>query len=246
MKLRLGDQLIKTFEQGEPSALQSAVALLRTVFEDHYVDPDHQSCLFFHGCTISGTRKAYDFTVVHREGRVHLSEFTFPWTGPACVSMPLLTYAAEVVEFASGVASGGLLRRPVPEWQRRHLQTQLNHLEQLLALGRRLLQGGLAEYPGCCEAFQAQHGHLKRPLELQVVEVREAGAPFQPARVAARVLFGPVRLNEVLPVRLNRGDVVRAIVDRFDVSGPELVLEGVGSGGIRAGDRLVGLQHFYV
>ena len=246
MNLRLGDQFIKTFEQGEPSALQSAVALLRTIFEDHYVDPDHKTCLFFHGCTINGARKAYDFTVIHRGGRVILSEFTFPWTGPACVELPLLAYAGEVVGFGESVAAAGLRHRTRPEWQFRHLQAQMEHLEQLLALGRRLLACGPAEHPACCEAFQARHGHLKRPLELQVIAVREAGAPFQPARVAARVLFGPVKLNEVLPVRLNRGDVVRATVDRFEMSGPELLLEGVGSGGVRPGDRLFGLQHFYV
>lgn len=243
LRLRLGDHLIQAVGHGEMAIVQSALALLRTVFEDHYVDPEHQSCLFFHGCTVAGT---YDFTVVHRGDRVMLSDFTFPWKGPSYVSLPLTSYALEVVRFAERVLVADLKNhRPLPDWQQRYVDSQMAQLKELSALGRRFLSAPLSEYPAFCEQYQELHGKLKRPLEIQVLQVLEQSGPFQPISVMCRVLFGPIRAAEILPMRLNRGDVVRVTVSQFTPEGVVLTLEGVGSGGVRPGDRLYGLQLFY-
>ncbi|HEY3369116.1 MAG TPA: hypothetical protein VGK74_29020 [Symbiobacteriaceae bacterium] len=245
MKLRLGDHQIETQIGADLAALQSAVALLRTVFEDHYVDPDHQSCLFFHGRTIAGAQNQhYDFTLVHREDRVMLSDFTFPWKGPAYISLPLHTYAREVIRFAENVAATEVRLEGMPAWQRSAAELQSTYLADLLALTRRYIDGE-AGYDACCAVFQDVHGRLKRPLELEVLAVLEAAEPFEPCQVEARITFGPVRLGEILPVRIHRGDMLRGVAEEFSHQGVRLRLEGVGSGGIRPGDRLYGMQLFY-
>lgn len=245
MKLRLGDHEIETQVGVDLATLQSAVALLRTVFEDHYVDPDHGSCRFFHGRTIAGAQnQSYDFTLVHREDRVILSDFTFPWQGPAYASLPLRSYAEEVRQFAEDVAARGVRFESLQPWQRPVAETHYAHLTSLLALLRRFLAGE-SDYGDCCSVYQEMHGHLKRPLELEVLAVVEDGEPFQPIRVDARIAFGPLRMGEVLPLRVNRGDMVRGMVEEFHNQGARLTLQGVGSGGIRPGDRIYGMQSFY-
>jgi len=63
--------------------------------------------------------------------------------------------------------------------------------------------------------------------------------------VECRLHFGPIAAGEVVPLRVNGGDVAVARVLRFGGRGPVLALWGVSSGGLRPGDRLVGLQTFY-
>lgn len=248
IRLRLGDHLLHTFDEGDLATYQSAVALLRTVFEDHYVDPDHQSCLFFHGCTILGSRSAsHDFTVVHRQGRVILSEFTFQRSGPSCVCLPLDVYAREVIGFAERVLHCPPPPRQRPEWQERYVQMQRNHLRNLIDLGRRFLAEGCEEYERFCAEFHETHGSLKRPLTVEILAILNEGEvePRHPYFAEARTLFGPLSARETAPMRLNGGDVVLVTVERFTVRGALLQVEGVGSGGLRPGDKLYGLQLFY-
>jgi hypothetical protein len=246
LHLHLGDHLIRTVEDGELSTVQSTVALLRTIFEDHYVDPEHQSSLLFHGCTLSGSEKhPHDFTVVHRADRVILSEFTFKHRGPACVSLPLLAYTEELVKYGDTVLSSGPAIRPRPKWQQEFLDGQWEDLRKLHQLARQLLLQGLGDYGALRTEFIEVHGRLKRPLEMQVVSVEIDSGPRKPVVVQARIVFGPIGSGQRLPIRLNGGDVVLAHVVGFAVDGAILTLEGVGSGGVRIGDRLYGLQHFY-
>jgi len=246
LRLHLGDYLIQVPGDGEFATVQSAVALLRTVFEDHYVDPEHQSCLFFHGCMLVGARsRPHDFSVEHRGDRVILSDFTFRPDGPVCVSLPLGTYAAEVVRFGARILSTGRRAEAVTDWQRRLLDIQWGALEELTALGHRFLAGGCADLPTFCDEFHALHGNRKRALELRIISIENDSEPRQPVTVLARVSFGPLGARETLPMRLNGGDVVVARVDEFANEGVVLTLEGVGSGGVRPGDRLLGLQLFY-
>jgi hypothetical protein len=242
LRLRLGDHLIQTFTDSDVSTLQSAVNLVRTVFEDHYVDRDHRSSLFFHGCTIAGS---HDFSVVHREGRVILSDFTFPWKGPACVSLPLQAYAREVIQFGENVLARSIRMQPMPGWQQRQVKANRAYLRELTAYGRRFWDAGVEQYPAYCEGFYQMHGRLKRPLEIQVNQLLEAAGPWKPVRVEARILFGPIRSGEMMPMRLNHGDVILVQVEKFTNSGVILTLQGVGSGGVRPGDQLFGLQLFY-
>jgi hypothetical protein len=248
IRLRLGDHLLHTFDDGDLATCQSAVALLRTVFEDHYVDPDHQTCLFFNGCTILGSRRqSHDFTVVHRQGRVILSEFTFQRTGPSCVSLPLELYAREVIQFGEQVLTCEPPARRRPEWQERYFKTQRQFLADLVRLGRRFLDAGCEPFEAFGEEYQRVHGHLKRPLTLQVLTIWNEGevGPREPYFAEARTQFGPISAREVIPMRHNGGDVILVTVERFTARGAMLQVEGVGSGGLRAGDRLYGLQHFY-
>lgn len=247
LQLRLGDYLIETSDYGDWARVQSAIALLRTVFEDHYVDPEHNSCLFFHGCVLpGGTSRRHDYSAVHRGDRVLLSEFTFDTTGPSVVAVPLTSYAGEIVRFSRDVLALG---RPVwsgPAWQQRHWETQWDLLCRLYDLAERLMQCGSEAYADLCHEFQVLHGCQKRPLELQILAVLERGAPRQPVRVRSRVLFGPVGAGQQMPMRLNGGDVILVTVGEFAHDGILLTLEGVGSGGVAPGDRLYGLQLFYV
>ncbi len=247
LRLHLGDHLIQAFGYGEFSTVQSAVALLRTVFEDHYVDPEHKSCLFFHGCMLAGARsRPHDFSVVHRGDRVILSEFTFHPGGPVCVSLPVATYAAEVVQFGLEVLAGGKRARAQIDWQRRFVEAQWTALHELTTLGRRFVAGGCANHEAFCDEFHALHGHQKRALELRVFAVDgDDFHPREPVTVRTRVVFGPLGARETLPMRLNGGDIVLAAVETFTNEGVTLTLEGVGSGGVRPGDRLLGLQLYY-
>jgi hypothetical protein len=234
VQLRLGDHLIQTYAGGELASLQSTVALLRTIFADHFVDPEHQSSLSSH-----------DFTVVHRSDRVVLSDFTFKRRGPFCVALPVYTFAIEVVRFAEQILALGLpIKRP-PEWQMRYVHMYWLFMIDLIALARRFILGGGIDFAVYSSEYHQLHGHLQRPLEMQIVEVLAQGAPRQPITALSRIKFGPVRANESLPVRLNHGDVVLATVDQFTNDGVVLTLQGVGSGGLRVGDLLHGLQLFY-
>lgn len=244
LRLHLSEHLIHTFPDGELATVQSAVALLRTLFEDHHVDPEHQSCLFFHGCILGGKR-ADDFSVVHRGDQVILSDFTFPYGGPRPLIMPLRRYALAVVRFAGQVLSGAATARQPSVWSEHYVKTQMQYLRDLHQLGRRLIIGPYEEYAEIVAEFQASHGSLKQPLQLQVLAAPEATKPWQPVEVLGRVEFGPVRTGEVLPMRLNQGDVVLVTVEGFRSEGVALKVEGVGTGGIRAGDWLRGLQLFY-
>lgn len=246
LRLRLGDHLVQTVEDGDLATVQTAVALLRTVFEDHYVDPEHKSCLFFHGCTLAGSQSGlHDFTVVHRGDRVILSEFTFRNRGPSCVAIPLENYTAEVLAFANRVLARPISTRNWPDWRKRQLQQQSQHLTELASLALRMLQAKCSPREAFVEQFHEVHGHLKRPLELQVVEVLSGSEPWKPVMARCRVLFGPIGVQEVLPMRLNGGDIVRARVEQFTNAGVVVGLDSVGSGGLRPGDRLYGLQMFY-
>lgn len=246
LHLHLGDHRIRTVEDGELSTVQSTLALLRTIFEDHYVDPDYQCSLLFHGCTLSGSEKhLHDFTVVHRGDRVILSEFTFKHRGPTCVSLPLLAYVEELVKYSDTVLSIGTTIRTRPGWQQEFLDGKWDELRKLHGLARQLLQQGLGDYDVLRTEFSEVHGRLKRPLEMQIVSVLIDAVPRKPVVVEARIVFGPIGSGQRLPVRLNGGDVVLSKVSGFTVNGALLTLEGIGSGGVRVGDRLFGLQYFY-
>jgi hypothetical protein len=80
---------------------------------------------------------------------------------------------------------------------------------------------------------------------LIIVAILSQSIPFRPVSVEARVRFGPIRAGEVLAMRLNRGDLVRATVSEFTTSGAVFLLEGVGSGGVCPGDLLFGTQMLY-
>lgn len=246
VRLRLGDHLIQTSYDGARSVLQSAVALLRTVFEDHHVDSEHAACRFFHGCTLAGLGdRSHDFTVVHKGDRVVLSDFTFRALGPAYVSLPLLTYAEQVVQFGLRLLDG--LDDPLdgPDWHRNYLRGMHAELEALVDLGAELLAASGQNYVEICEEFREAHGSRKRPLELLWVETTEGGEPRKPILGKCRVNFGPLGAREALPMRLNGGDVVLVSVQEFTHAGVVVKVEGVGSGGIRPGDHLYGLQLFY-
>lgn len=244
LTLRLGHYLLQTQEDGEIRLLQSAVALLRTVFEDHHVDPDHQTALFFHGRTLPGG--PHDFTVVHRSGQVILSEFTFPVKGSRQIAIPITTYAREVAHFAGQVLSAASGQgHPRPDWQQRYVENLRTAAGELIALAERLAREGAASFPSLKAIFEQSQGAQKRPLELQVKEVGDAPTPWHPVQVVARVIFGPLRLHERIPVRLNGGDTILATVTGFQPDGVHLTLEGIGHGGIARGDRLIGLQLFY-
>lgn len=244
--LHLGDHLVQPFGDSDSAMIQSALALVRTIFEDHYVDPEHNTCLFFHGCTLAGSHvRSHDFNVVHRGDRVILSEFTFPHGGPAVVALSLRRYVTEVTRFGEQVLGSVHNTEARPEWQQRYLHAQREGLRQLLGLAQRFLDGDCQEFTVYCSEYHALQGHLKRPLELQVLDVLEGGVPRQPVRILSRILFGPLRAGEMMPMRLNRGDVVLVTVNQFTNEGVDMMLEGVGSGGIRPGDRLFGLQLFY-
>lgn len=243
LTLRLGSYLLQTQEDEELRLLQSAVALLRTVFEDHQVDPDHQTALFFHGRTLPGG--PHDFSVVHRGEQVVLSDFTFETRGPKAVTVPLATYAREVSRYARQVLGAEPGKVPRPDWQARYVDSLRQTTEQLTALTEQVASQGAQIYPRARQAFQELHGHQKRPLELQVREVLDHPAPWTPIRVVARAVFGPLRLHERIPVRLNGGDTIVATVDGFRPEGVHLTLAGIGHGGVCPGDRLIGLQLFY-
>lgn len=247
VRLRLGDHLLHTSDNGDLASCQTAVALLRTLFEDHYVDPEHRSCLFFHGCTLLDPQSdTHDFTVMHRQGRVILSEFTFARSGPSCVSLPLDAYAREVVGFAEQVLRTPPMPKRRPEWQEQLYQTQRRYLADLTDLGRRFVASGCAHHELFCTEFHHIHGRLKRPLTLEILSLlTDEVKAWEPQYAEVRILFGPLASQERIPMRLNGGDVILATVERFSGRGALLQLEGIGSGGLRVGDQLFGLQLFY-
>lgn len=243
LTLRLGSYLLQTQEDEEFRLLQSAVALLRTVFEDHQVDPDHQTALFFHGRTLPGG--PHDFAVTHRGDHVVLSEFTFETRGPKALKISLATYAREVAQYARQVLETEPKPISRPDWQTRYVESLRQSLGDLTALADQVATEAPAAYPQARQSFQERHGNQKRPLELQVKTVLGRPTPWVPIPVVARALFGPLRLNERIPVRLNGGDTILATVDGFKPEGIHLTLEGVGHSGVLPGDRLIGLQLFY-
>lgn len=243
LTLRLGTYLLQTPEDEERGLLQAAVSLLRTVFEDHHVDPDHQTALFFHGRTLPGG--PYDFSVIHRGDQVILRDFTFQVKGPSAVKIPLLVYAREVARYARQAMAAHPRRIARPEWQQRYVESLRIIASELTALAERVIAEGQEAFPTVKAIFQKHHGAQKRPLELQVKQVVTPHTPWQPVPVVARAVFGPLRLNERIPVKLNSGDTILATVEAFKPEGIHLTLEGVGNGGICPGDRLIGLQLFY-
>ena len=243
LTLRLGTYLLQTPEDEERGLLQSTVALLRTVFEDHHVDPDHQTALFFHGRTLPGG--PYDFSVIHRGDQVILRDFTFEVKGPKTVKLPLLVYANEVANFARQAMSTRPRPFPRPEWQQRYVESLRQTAHELTALTERLVVEGQESFPKIKAIFQEHHATQKRPLELQVKQVATPHTPWRPVEVVAKAVFGPLRLNERIPVKLNSGDTILATVEAFKPEGIHLTLEGIGNGGICPGDRLIGLQLFY-
>lgn len=253
IELTLAGRVAVAPDEADIGALPTAVALLRTLFEDHHVDREHQSCLFFHGCTIGTCSTQYDFSVTHRGGAVVLSDFTFaPMRGAGGITLPLHLYAREVLQFARQA-------RALPEppgltaWAEGLRAEQRRHLAQLLALAEALVAAGCRNHTPLCDEFQAVHGGQKRPLELLLLQVEAAGdrpgdrRPEGPAPwvVECRVQFGPISVNEWIPLRVNGGDVVLAEAIRFNPRGVILHVRGVGSGGLAPGDRLTGLQLFY-
>lgn len=246
LRLRLGDHLIRTCGTSEMDLLVSTVALLRTVFTDHFVDPDHHDCLFFHGCTIAGSpQHSHDFTVVHRGEFVHLSEFTFPWPGPSPLVISRREYARDVLAHAKSVWADGLQPHPRPVWQEEYVRDCWTTMNELTALTEQYLADADPNGTASRETFQIAYSATKRPLELLVTEVLTESEPFQPVEVQVRILFGPLRRHEVLPLSLNRGNLVLGTVSGFAPTGALLRLEGVGSGGISPGDALFGLQLYY-
>lgn len=231
-------------DEGEVGCVPSALALMRTVFENHHPDPDHQVCLFFNGCTIGTCSAQYDFSVIHQGDAVLLSGFTFPpFQELTPVRVPLELYTREVVAFARAA-----LRMPAPSrmiaWAAALHGQQREQLAALLPLAEAFLAGGCRDTPAYREAFMVQHGRLKRPLELQLVDLHAAGEQGD-WEVEARILFGPISVHELIPMRVNGGDVVLVRALEFGSRGVRLAVMGVGAGGLGVGDRLTGLQLFY-
>lgn len=253
IELTLAGRALVAPDEADIGAVPTAVALLRTLFENHHVDPEHQSCLFFNGCTIGTCTVQYDFSVTHRGGAVVLSHFTFNHFqdfGP--IPIPLTQYAREVLQFARRA-------RSIPEplgltgWAERLRADQRKQLLELIELAEGLVGAGCRNHAELCEEFRQTHGLRKRPLELLLLAVAEEGArpgdrnPEGPAPwvVECRVQFGPISVNELVPLRVNGGDVVLAQAVSFGPRGVTLHVMGVGSGGLAAGDRLTGVQQFY-
>lgn len=281
----------------------SAVALLRTLFEDHHADPDRAECRFFHNHLIATSSGRLDFSVTHRGDVVFLSEFTAPpLRRLPPVSVPLLTYSRQVVALARAARK---LPPPahLPPWARAQHQEQRRDLATLLDLAERLVADGARNRERFREAYEAAHGWRRRCLDLEVLRVvtegdpppypvgedalplaapaplitpapsaasavaappaaappgpapdplaAEGGRPAVPATatipwvVECRLRFGPIAAGELVPLRVNGGDVAVARVLRFSGRGPVLALWGISAGGLRPGDRLVGLQTFY-
>lgn len=241
LTLRLGSYLLQTQEDEELRLLQSAVALLRTVFEDHHVDPDHRSALFFHGRTLPCG--PHDFAVTHRADMVVLNDFTFQLRGPRTLKMPIAVYAQEVAQFATQVLNAEYPHLPRPDWQQRYVEAQRATTQELITLANQVASKG--ELGPLRAEFQEKEGAKKRPLELQVKEAPDRQTPWIPVQVVAKAIFGPLKLHERIPVRLNGGDTILATVDGFKPEGVHLTLEGVGHSGVCPGDRLLGLQLFY-
>lgn len=236
-------------DEGNIGGVPTAVALLRTLFEDHEVDPDHQSCVFFNGCTIGTCSVPHDFSVTHRGGAVVLSDFTFPqFRDLGAVTVPLPLYAREVVAFARQA-----LAQPDPPglatWAQDLRRDQRQQLAALLGLAEEFVAAGCGPRAAFAGRFYALHGHRKRPLELQIlslVQVGGAGPSPTPWVVRCRVVFGPIRLHELIPLRVGAsGPVAIGQPIQFGPEGVTLALMGAPPHSLRPGAVLKGLQLFY-
>lgn len=250
-------------DEGGVGSTPAAVALLRTVFENHEVDPSHRSSAFFNGCAINTHHARYDFSVTHVGDAVLLSDFTFPIPQePPFIRLPLPEYVRAVTEFARDVRA-----IPVPlgltDWGERILREQRRHLATLLQLAESYLDQGCRNQQAFHAAFHRQHGCLKQPLQLEITSITEAGDPLPhipahpgprpmagadppaPWIIEARVTFGPLETRAAVPLRTRSGDLVLAEALRFTERGVELAVRGVGPDGLAPGDCLRGLQLFY-
>jgi hypothetical protein len=246
LTLRLGDRTISVLGGPSFAALESAVALLRTVFEDHFADPEYRQCLFFHGCTLIGARRErLDFTVRHQADRVVLSDWSWRDSGAAISSLPRQQYATAVFAYARQIRRAGCPDRPGPAWLRQYVRSLWMILGSLCLLTARYLRGGDELYPMIREAYAERFGARRRPLELEVELVTGEFEPWHPVRVLARPLFGPLRQGALVPLKLNGEHLIRGRVEEFCPAGVALNLEGVGWSGVKPGDRLVGLELFH-
>jgi hypothetical protein len=245
LTIRLGDRSVSVLIGPSVAAIESAVALLRTVFEDHFADPEYRECLFFHGCTlIDSRREKLDFSVRHQGDRVVLTDWSWAADGPTFSSLPRLQYAQEILAFARQVRAAGMPSRPGPSWLSHYSGGRWLQLGSLCLLTARYLAGGEEAYATCRRAYEERHGHRRRPLELAIEVVIGTFEPWHPVEVLARPVFGPLHQGALLPLMLN-GQLIRGIVTEFRPGGVALSLEGVGWGGVAPGDRLVGLQLFH-
>lgn len=246
LAIRLGDRTVSVLGGPSLSALESAVALLRTVYEEHFADPEYRHCLFFHGCTLVGSdRERLNFSVRHQEERVILSDWSWEADGAAITSLPRQQYAAAVLAYAEQVRQAGYPRRAGPPWLRQYSRRLWLELGSLCLLVERYLKFGEANYRELRRHYVSRFGSRRRPLELEVDVVLGDAEPWHPIQVLARPLFGPLRRGAPVPLRLNGEYLVRGLVEEFRPGGVALTLEGVGWEGVRPGDRLLGLELFH-
>lgn len=246
LTIRLGDRTVSVLGGPSLAALESAVALLRTVFEDHFADPAYRRCLFFHGCTLIGSdRERLDFTLRHQADRVILSEWSWSGDGAAITSLPRQQYAQEVLSYAHQVRHAGYPNRQGPSWLRQYIRSLWLELSSLCLLTARYLRAGDELYRAARRVYAERYGARRRPLELEVELVLGEFEPWHPVQILARPLFGPLQQGTYLPLKVNGVHLIRALVEEFRPAGVALTLEGVGWNGIRAGDRLLGLELFH-
>lgn len=246
LTIRLGDRTVSVLGGPSLAALESAVALLRTIFEDHFADPEYRSCLFFHGCTlVRSDRERLDFTVRHQEERVILSDWSWAEDGAALTSLPRHLYAQEVLAYARQVRHAGYPNRQGPSWLRQYARGLWLELGSLCLLTARYLRAGDHLYRAARRVYAERYGVRRRPLELEVELITGQFEPWHPVRVLARPLFGPLRQGAHLPLKVNGEHLVRGLVEEFRPAGVALTLEGVGWSGVKVGDRLVGLELFH-
>lgn len=208
----------------------SALALLRTAFEDHYVDRDHDGCLFFSGKTIPAATAEYDFSVTHRGDAVFLSEFSWcPELEPQRISR--IAYVQAVVNFARAVRGAGF-------WD--------EDLAKLLRLAQQYLEEDCRRPALYSDLFHQLHGHRKQPLQLVVTNLFRPSPDGAPDwEVSAQVKFGPIRRGQLELVRQNGGTILVIQALDFDADGVHIAVRGEGAATLSPGDRLSGLQLFY-
>lgn len=246
LTIRLGDRTVSVLGGPSLAAIESAVALLRTVFEDHFADPEYRQCLFFHGCTLVGSgRERLDFTVHHQDDRVILSEWSWADDGAAISSLPRLQYAEEVLAYAHQVRQAGYPDRHGPAWLHQYARGLWLELGSLSLLIARYLRAGEEFYRTIRRLYAERFGSRRRPLELEVELVIGEFEPWHPVQVLVRPLFGPLSLGAYLPLKLNGELLVRGQVDEFRPAGVAITLEGVGWKGVKPGDLLTGLELFH-
>lgn len=246
LTIRLGDRTVSVLGGPSLAALESAVALLRTVFEDHFADSEYRRCLFFHGCTLVGTdRERLNFTVRHQEDRVVLSDWSWSGEGASITSLPRQQYAHEVLSYARHVRQAGYPNRQGPSWLRQYARGLWLELGSLSLLTARYLRAGDELYRAARRVYAERYGARRRPLELEVELVLGEFEPWHPVQVLARPLFGPLHQGAYLPLKVNGEHLIRALVEEFRPAGVALTLEGVGWKGVKPGDRLHGLELFH-